>query len=611
MTDLNRQIFEEFEAEFGKVPADALEPLTDDDKAALVELQAELAKLETDDQPFGSNDDAFDEEIKEEYNYQHQYIRTEKNVDVELFAFDGFKSMKNWMRKDKKGDAVFVPVPLFDGNKATRQATGRSPRISSFIMPGKGHRFIGNDEIDAHSLYFKLATLQAETEGLKYLRSIKNEDWFNMTTGSDNQRIYKTYNQIANELQKSSRDGFKYENIHAALQKKINLAQVPDLDTNKLNAFVTFEETREKAPNYKTNGYNTTTLPYRNPAILKPLKQEQREMVEKVLYTFLNEEDAEIFASFYGAALMNVEQRTLSKALVVQGVSGIGKSTLIESISTGVLGEFAKKENSLDKPFNADDRFATGTISNTRLTFYDEALWHGPRFENYHHDLRGLNTSDLNTLITDGYISSDVKYQQNKFERTITALQVVGTNYVPDVPTGHPMDRRLVLIQVKTTPADEKIAQLNLDAIDKRSLYKFVKENAETFARYFVETYNNNPLLIASLGSLNERLNINPLPATLMLLIDDAEDEDAVDYNNFKNVLKTALTGQTSAKAFVRDTKRGKELVINTAKDQTREHGKTFKNLINKLKTEYGGTSVVKISGAVARCVIVPLEVHN
>ena len=104
------------------------------------------------------------------------------------------------------------------------------------------------------------------------------------------------------------------------------------------------------------------------------------------------------------------------------------------------------------------------------------------------HNFYGLNVTSIQSLISDGYIDSEEKYE--KKETTMKAgLHLILTNHIPVITSEcDALSRRLLPCMMKPTSMFEKATELNLEGSKFR---KYIRDNALDFAVYFVNKYKD------------------------------------------------------------------------------------------------------------------------
>lgn len=275
-------------------------------------------------------------------------------------------------------------------------------------------------------------------------------------------------------------DIFKfYKDLHS------KLSQLPVVGVPLYNEYA-----RYAGESYDVNKLSSVILPYSNPLVNLGRNTDH---IDKFMDVFFEEEDKDVFSWYMGAVMSNVElqNENMSKLLFVHGPSGCGKSSLVLGLGKELLtNELIHIASEFDSYFSLNNRFSTSSVSSRRLSIYNESTWgyveNGEKVNR--HNFYGLNATSIQTLITDGYIDSEAKYE--KKETTIkSGLHVILTNYIPVTTSDcDALRRRLLPCMMKPSSMFEKATELNLDGSKFR---KYIRDNALDFAVYFVNKYRD------------------------------------------------------------------------------------------------------------------------
>lgn len=292
---------------------------------------------------------------------------------------------------------------------------------------------------------------------------------------------YKPLSRIRSDIEEYMSD---LNEFYADLQKQVN--NVVSRRLPRVNEFMLYAD--DDIQDFKTTG----RVPYNNP-MKAELTIEQRNIVENFLDVFLDDYNKKVISWYFGAALSNVQLHDdrVSKMLVVASKSsGSGKSSLITGLSNALMTSlFHWVTPSMDRFFMSSSRFASGTLPTTRLSIYSEADFADSSITDKH-DFTGLATSTIKSLITDGYIADEKKYQ-NEIIKKLHGLHVVLTNHPPVITENtEALRRRFLALAVKPTRMQDKAKELDLWGQNKFN--QFLIDNAQAFANYFVSVFNED-----------------------------------------------------------------------------------------------------------------------
>lgn len=239
--------------------------------------------------------------------------------------------------------------------------------------------------------------------------------------------------------------------------------------------------------------YITSKVPYNNPAT-RTLTSAERTKVDNFLDVFFDGYNKKAFSWYMGAGLLNVpiyDERVSRMAVMTSSHGGSGKSSLMNAMVNGVFTEdYCSIKPGFDRFFLKSNRFGTDSLDVRRLTVYSEASWGVERDGTCEHNLDGLNVSEIKSMITDGFITKEPKFGEPVTVRS-SGLHMVLTNHLPCITKEDvAMRRRILPILMRPTSMVDKAEALNLMGRD--NLEKFVADNAEIFAAYFVETFKSD-----------------------------------------------------------------------------------------------------------------------
>lgn len=397
--------------------------------------------------------------------------------------------------------------------------------LSGKKMPSISIRlnFDQGDQIFTDSIRNKAEVIAFKDPKTDLFVAINKDEEFDLTTGDDNQEsVYYLFRKRAFEYIKEAKEAVMLEvntksqqiaiastveynvtllekqltqlitdqvSILKDLQQQVNLIASQNLPA--INEFVCFQ-------NENISGKITRKLPYDNPKD-KQLTQEDLHIIHSFLDVYLNEYDKNVLSWYLGAALLNKEiyHEYVSKALIVLGKGGRGKTSLFTGLLNALLTPaYYSSRPSFDKFFQADEKFATSSLSRKRVSLYSEAEFMGQRqLERAKqiegailHNFDGLDTSVMKTTIADGITSKEPKYSQLIFGR-LKGLHIILTNHVPhmDGKVEEDLTRRFIAITIKEGHAIQKVRQLGLEG--KENYQNYLKQHASIFAAYFMQYY--------------------------------------------------------------------------------------------------------------------------
>lgn len=259
-----------------------------------------------------------------------------------------------------------------------------------------------------------------------------------------------------------------------------------------VNEYMVFED--DKAWNQDI--YVTRRAPYKNPNNRK-LNDKEKAVVDGFLDVFFDAYNKQAFSWYMGACLLNLpiyDERVSRMAVMTSSHGGSGKSSLMSAITNAVFTEdYCSLKDDFDRFFLKTNRFGTDSLAVRRLTVYSEASWGIERDGDCAHDLDGLNVSAIKSMITDGYITKEPKFGDPTTVRS-SGLHMVLTNHLPCIGENDvAMRRRILPILMRPTSMIDKAEKLGL--MGRNKLEKFVQDNAEIFAAYFVQVFKDNEFL--------------------------------------------------------------------------------------------------------------------
>lgn len=329
----------------------------------------------------------------------------------------------------------------------------------------------GQQVVTPHQRYHELA--------VKYAQDIFNKA-MNMLDAESNNDYYKPTKTIRAEI--STWFDVNIFDFYKDLHKK--LKELPVRQIPLYNEYIRYANDEGDV-----NRLASVVLPYNNP---KGLLNKDVSHIDKFLDVFFEQESKEIFSWYMGAVMSNepLQNDNVSKLLFVHGNSGSGKSSLVLGLGREMLSsELIHIASEFDSYFALNNRFATSDLTARRLSIYNESDWgYKERPDLPHpHDFTGINTKAIQTLITDGYLDSERKFE-GKETTMKTGLHIILTNHIPIIHEDHDaLSRRLMPCMIKPTSMFEKAQKLGIEGDKFR---EYIGENALDFAIYFVKAYN-------------------------------------------------------------------------------------------------------------------------
>lgn len=392
--------------------------------------------------------------------------------------------IKNLKQSDKEPVTLNVRI-----NKNTDKIiyTGfnmKKLEVIGYVDPDTG-LFVGNiedvkDKSNVHYQFQKKAEEFAEKEFEKEynrLRSLTPDEYKNLK--------YKPLEKIVQEAYEFLNDGFRF---FKPIQQQVNY--IKSRIFPRANEYLSF------ADDEPVEHLVTHKLPYNNPK-KQTLTTEQKEIVDRFLDTFLEKVDKEYLSCYLGACLLNlnVHDERISKMLVVSARSGLGKSSLITGLMDALFTRnFYATRSTFDRCFTMDSRFSISSLSTKRITLYSEATFSDGRSvqqadgtRETPSDFSGLFVDDIKTLITEGRVVSERKFEGINDDE-LNGFHVVLSNNLPVITkTNNSLRRRILAITIKPTIMEEKATALGLTG--RGSFGQYIKDNVQAFANYFVQEF--------------------------------------------------------------------------------------------------------------------------
>lgn len=363
----------------------------------------------------------------------------------------------------------------------TRRSNNRT-EVCGFVDEKTG-MFIMDKEGDtgdtAHIKFLKMAAERATQALYKEFQRQGRED----------DEIRESQNYYPMDRAMELMDDYLYNpaRFNADMGKQLgNFASRP---MPNVNEYMVFEDDEA----WNQDIYVTRRAPYNNPD-KRVLTDEEKKVVDGFLDVFFDPYNKQAFSWYMGAGLSNVpiyDERVSRMAVMTSSHGGSGKSSLMSAITNAVFTEdYCATKDDFDRFFMKNNRFGTDSLPVRRMTVYSEAAWGVERDGECHHDFDGLNVSAIKSMITDGYITKEPKFGDPATVRS-SGLHMVLTNYLPNVGAGDiAMRRRILPILMKPTSMVDKAEKLGL--MGRNTLEKFVWDNRELFAAYFVSVFKDN-----------------------------------------------------------------------------------------------------------------------
>lgn len=386
----------------------------------------------------------------------------------------------NIKTKDKGTPSISVRVNLQRDDLIYASSVKSRMEVVGYVDPETGLFVTETEDMEPGSIYhrFRLEAVKyARTELLAFLDRLAGLD-----SETYEKCGYRELSYLTNTLQNALVDR---QALYADLQKQVNLITSRKLP--KVNEFVAFSDTEElEFP-------VTTRLPYRDPKNVT-LLPEQKKMVDAFFDVFFDEYNKRVFAWYLGAALANVplyDDRVSKLAIVSSSHGGSGKSTLVMALADALFTPaYRDIKDDFDSFFVMNNRFGTSTLSTKRLCVYSEASFNADPLSE-EHNFSGLNVSAIKSMVTEGYLSSEVKFGDRTMER-LSGFQMVLTNHPPVVtPEDQAMNRRILPIMLLPTSMADKARALHLWG--RQKFDAFLLEHREEFASYCYSMFVSDP----------------------------------------------------------------------------------------------------------------------
>lgn len=520
----------------------------------------------------------------------------------------------NVRRGDKKPLAAELIIDQkSNGLLFTRRANNRT-EVCGFVDEETGMFVMdmdGDTGDTAHIKFLKMASKKAvEALNSELLRQGREDEEIR------NQQDYYPVDKMGELLEDYLYNPTRF---NADIGKQLtNFASRPMPNVNEYMVFKDDEA-------WNQDIYVTRRAPYNNP-IKRTLNKAEKATVDKFLDVFFDEYNKQAFSWYMGACLSNLpiyDERVSRMAIMTSSHGGSGKSSLMSAIVNGIFTEdYCSVKDDFDRFFLKTNRFGTDSLSVRRLTVYSEAAWGVERDGSCDHNFDGLNVSAIKSMITDGFITKEPKFGDPVTVRS-SGFHMVLTNYLPCIGKEDvAMRRRILPILMRPTSMVDKAEKLGLMGRD--TLEKFVKENAEIFAAYFVQVFKNNEFLYireeydfneeteATQDSQNEldeetRSEREALTATkaegFIAFAKKAQEQTGIDMSLLISDAQFTVGGKAPDGVGDHMRQDGNSFYIDGSKSFLMRYGKAA-TTIRKLLQDYYGPSVRKFH---KRMFVIPL----
>lgn len=299
--------------------------------------------------------------------------------------------------------------------------------------------------------------------------------------------LYKPLNVINNAVTEMLEDRTEF---YRDLDSQLNVLYSGPKPS--VNAFVAYKDEE-----IRTNKLVTEKVPYLDPRF-QELTDDQKAVADRVFDEFFDEESKHKVAWYFGRMLSQQPgktalstERMLKMLVVTSARGGSGKSTLFKGLTTALLGDaYCDVKPSFDTVFSINNRFGLSQLIPVRCILYNEAEWNDGSVPT--HDFTGLRLSEIKSVLTDGKLSREQKYQQQTSSAVFSA-QIVLTNHAPEITGGDEssaLNRRILAAVVKPSRMTVKGKHLGLP--EENEFVNYIVENAQAFANYCVDYYKHN-----------------------------------------------------------------------------------------------------------------------
>lgn len=295
--------------------------------------------------------------------------------------------------------------------------------------------------------------------------------------------IFKPLDLIRGELYDALTD------VHSVMTNIYGqIRTIPDLDIPILNSRILYADD-------DINDIDATKrLPFKNPAN-QELTKAQKDIVEKFLSVFFDDENLAVFSWMMGTVFLNkpIYASNISRFFLLYSRNGgVGKSTIMQLMTDGLLtSDYSTLVPEFDAYFVNGDKFGSSTLPRKRLVIYDEAVFNGPLDKENMHNFHGLNETSIKSFATTGNLNVEEKFKQQQIDKFYN-IHFILTNFLPVIPENRSdLGRRFLDCQLKPTTMQEKAKQLNNMTVMQMGDY--VHKHGQAFINYFANEYLSDP----------------------------------------------------------------------------------------------------------------------
>lgn len=386
--------------------------------------------------------------------------------------------------KDKKAPAISVRINLrvddviyVTNNKSRMEVVAYEASDSGLFVSDVQ----GVDGPNVYHLFRHEAIRKASDDldrFLKHLRGLSEEDYTKIG--------YRPIAELTNMLNKALVDR---QEFYTDLQRQVNV--ITSRKMPRINEYLVYQD--DEVVQYPV----TLRAPYNNPMYTQ-ITEEEYQLVDAFLDTFMDEYNKTVLSWYLGAALCNLDihdDRISKLAIISSSKGGSGKSTLMNALSEALFtNHYREVKDEFDSFFYSSSRFGVSSLSTKRMSLYSEAKFSDDsrrkQDEDERHDFTGMNVSVIKSLITEGYVSSEAKYGDRAMDQ-LNGFHMVLTNHPPIIKQeDEALNRRLLAIMIHPSPMSEKAR--TLDLWGQKKFLNYVLEHRQAFANYFVTLFKKN-----------------------------------------------------------------------------------------------------------------------
>ena len=518
----------------------------------------------------------------------------------------------------RKGDKKPLSAELILDQKShgllfTRRSNNRT-EVCGFVDENTGMFVMdmdGDTGDTAHIKFLKMAAKKA-TDAL-------NTEFLRQGREDEEIRVQQDYYSVERACELL--DDYLYNPARFNADMGKQLANFASRPMPNVNEYMVFEDDQA----WNQDIYVTRRVPYKNPANRK-LDNNEKKIVDDFLDVFFDPYNKQAFSWYMGACLLNLpiyDERVSRMAVMSSSHGGSGKSSLMSAITNAIFTEdYCSIKDDFDRFFLKTNRFGTDSLAVRRLTVYSEAAWGVERDGTCEHNFDGLNVSAIKSMITDGYITKEPKFGDPVTVQS-SGFHMVLTNYLPVIGEDDvAMRRRILPILMRPTSMVDKAEKLNL--LGRNTLEKFVQDNAEIFAAYFVQAFKANEYMFireeysfqeeteATIDSQNEldeesRNEREALTATkaegFIAFAKKAQEQTGIDMSLLIQDAQYTVGGKSPDGVDDHMRRDDKSFYIDGSKSFLMRYGKSA-TTIRKLLQDYYGPSVRKFH---KRMFVIPL----